>query len=195
MDKINWFSRYQLLFIALFILFGVIAPIYYVSYPLYGDESIFLAIGKSIKNGALLYRDVADIKPPGIFYLAALVFSVAGKSFIAARVLTFVVNIASALLILKLGTKIKDKNVGMLASILFLVSVYLPMCHGYYFLGEPFAVFFILLSVLFFLKEDYRAKFIAGLILGIGILFKQTVFLLFGVFFLFYLKITEQEIM
>ena len=186
MNKINRLSRYQLLFIALFILFGVIAPIYYISYPLYGDETTFLAMGNSIKNGALLYRDVSDIKPPGIFYLAALVFSVAGKSFIAARVLTFVVNIASALLILKLGTKIKDKNVGMLASILFLVSVYLPMCNGYYFLGEPFAVFFILLSVFYFLKEDYRAKFIAGLALGMGIFFKQTVVLLFGAFLLSY---------
>ena len=150
MNGINRLSRYQLFFITLFILFGVIVPIYYISYPLYGDEGIFLTIGDSIKNGALLYRDVADIKPPGIFYLAALVFSVVGKSFIAARVLTFVVNIASALLILKLGTKIKDKNVGMLASILFLISVYLPLCHGYYYLGEPFVVFFILLSVLCF---------------------------------------------
>jgi len=187
MEKLTQISRNHLLFIALFILFGVIAPIYYISYPLYGDEGIFLTMGDSIKNGALLYRDVADIKPPGIFYLAALVFSVVGKSFIAVRALTFVVNIASALLILKLGAKIKDKNVGMSASIIFLVSVYLPLCHGYYYLGESFVVFFILLSVLFFLKDGHRAKFIAGLTLGLGIFFKQTAFFLFGVFFLFYL--------
>jgi len=177
----------KLIFLIFFILFGAIVPICYLSRPLFADESVYLAIGNFVRNGALLYRDVADVKPPGIYYLAALVFSVAGKSFIAARVLTFVVNIASALLILKLGTKIKDKNVGMLASILFLISVYLPLCHGYYFLGEPFTVFFILLSILFFLKDEYWSRFIAGLLLGIGFLFKQETILLSGVFFLFYL--------
>jgi 4-amino-4-deoxy-L-arabinose transferase-like glycosyltransferase len=159
----------KLIFLIFFILFGVIAPICYLSRPLFADESVYLAIGNFVRNGALLYRDVADVKPPGIYYLAALVFSVAGKSFIAARVLTFVVNIASALLVLILGTKIKDKNVGMLASILFLISAYLPLFQGYYYLAEPFAVFFILLSVLFFLKEGHRSKFIAGLTLGIGL--------------------------
>ena len=177
----------KLVFLIFFILFGVLVPICYLSRPLFIDESVYLMIGAFVKNGALLYHDVAEVKPPGIFYLAALVFSVAGKSFIAVRVLTFVVNIASALLILKLGTKIKDKNVGMLASILFLVSVYLPSFQGHYYLAEPFTVFFILLSVLFFLKEGYRSRFIAGLLLGIGFLFKQETILLSGVFFLFYL--------
>jgi len=177
----------NIIFLISFVLFGLIVPICYLSHPLFDDESVFLEIGDFIRNGSLLYRDVADIKPPGIFYLAALIFSAAGKSFIAARVLTFVVNIASALLILKLGTKIKDKNVGMTTSILFLIGIYLSRFQGYYYKTEPYAVFFILLSVLFFLKESRRYKFTAGLMLGMGVLFKQTTILVFGVFFLFYL--------
>jgi len=168
-ERLLLLSRWHLLFIALFFFFGVIVPIYYISYPLLGDETTFLAIGNSIKNGALLYRDVADIKPPGIFYLAALVFSVAGKSFIAARILTYFVNAASAILIFAIGTKVKDNNVGMIVAILFLIGAYLPLFQGYYYMIEPFAVFFILLSVLFFLRDGYRSKFIAGLILGIGL--------------------------
>jgi 4-amino-4-deoxy-L-arabinose transferase-like glycosyltransferase len=42
---------------------------------------------------------------------------------------------------------------------------------------EPFAVFFILLSVLCFFKDGYPAKLIAGFLLGVGVLFKQTTIL------------------
>jgi len=177
----------KLIFFICFVLLGAIVPIYYLFRPIFVDESVFLAIGAFVRNGALLYRDVSEVKTPGIFYLAALVFSVVGKSYIALRILVCIIHALSALLIFKLGTKIKDKNVGMLASILFLVSVYLPSFQGYYYLTEPFAVFFILLSVLCFFKDGYPTKLIAGFLLGLGVFFKQTTILFFGVFFLFYL--------
>ena len=187
MEKLKNLSRSQLLFILLFILFGVIVPITYISAPLHVDESTFLVIGNSIKDGSLLYKDVANIKSPGVFYLSALVFSVVGKSFIAVRILTYLVHIISAFLMYRLGKKIADKNIGMIASLLFLIGVYIPQFHGYRYLTESYAVLFTLLSMFFFLKEGYRAKFITGLALGIGIIFKQTAIFLFGVFLLVYL--------
>lgn len=38
----------------------------------YGDEGIYLSIGRAINNGFLLYRDVFDNKPPMIYLIAAL---------------------------------------------------------------------------------------------------------------------------
>lgn len=187
MEKLKKLSGKHLLFILLFILIGVIFPIYYISLPLHFDESTFLAIGAHIRNGSLLYRDVSDIKTPGIFYLAALVFTVAGKSFIAARILTYFVNAVLAILIFFIGKKVKDKNVGMIASILFSIGAYLPLFQGYYYMTEQFALIFILISFLFFLRDGYHSKFISGLFLGMGVLFKQTTILIFGMFFLFYL--------
>ena len=131
MEKLKNLSLSQLLFISLFILFGVIIPVTYISAPLHVDESTFLVIGNSIKDGSLLYKDVANIKSPGVFYLSALVFSVVGKSFIAVRILTYLVHIISAFLVYRLGKKIADKNIGMIASLLFLIGVYIPQFQGY----------------------------------------------------------------
>jgi len=48
-------------------------------------------------------------------------------------------------------------------------------------------VFFTLLSIAFFLKNSFRYNFLAGIFLGIAVLFKQTTILLYGVYFLFFL--------
>jgi hypothetical protein len=40
--------------------------------PLWGDQAIFLVGGKAIHDGALLYRDFWDLKPPGIYGLYSL---------------------------------------------------------------------------------------------------------------------------
>ncbi len=42
-----------------------------------GDQALFLIYAKAINNGAILYRDVWDIKQPGIF----IFYLIAGKSF------------------------------------------------------------------------------------------------------------------
>jgi len=180
-------SRKNLIFIILFIVFGLIPPIFYIYNTLHVDEATFLVIGNYIKNGSVMYKDYGNNKFPGIFYLAALVFSITGKSFMAARILTYIIQAISAIIIFVLGTKIKNKNVGMIAAILFLIGVYLPDFQGYLYMTESYVVFFSLVSILFFLKDSHHAKFISGLALGIGMIFKQTAVLIFGVYFLFYL--------
>jgi len=42
------------------------------------DTSIYLAMGRSFLNGLTLYRDVFDLKPPGIFFLSALSLGIFG---------------------------------------------------------------------------------------------------------------------
>jgi hypothetical protein len=165
-----------------------IVPILYInSIGLSDDEAAYLVIGDRISNGSVLYRDVSDVKFPGTYYLAALINSIFGKSLIAARILVCIFHAASAILIYLLGTKIKDKKVGMTASVFFLIAAYIPIFQGYFFKAEPFAVFFLLLSALFFLKKSYSNNILAGIFLGIGVIFKQTAILLFGVYFLYYL--------
>lgn len=43
-----------------------------LSGPLNFDSTVYLAIGRGILNGLLPYRDLVDIKPPGIFLVSAL---------------------------------------------------------------------------------------------------------------------------
>ena len=40
--------------------------------PLWGDQALFMVGGEAIRNGAVLYRDFWDVKPPGIFGVYAL---------------------------------------------------------------------------------------------------------------------------
>jgi hypothetical protein len=47
-------------------------------YPIAIDQALFCSMGQRLLRGQLLYRDVWDIKPPGIFYIYALIVKVFG---------------------------------------------------------------------------------------------------------------------
>jgi hypothetical protein len=140
---------------------------------LHVDESTFLVISTKLQNGAVLYKDVADVKNPGIFYLAAMTFTLFGKSYIAVRILTYLIHIGSATIVYLLGKKIASKKIGMISSILFLIGVYIPQYQGHMYLTESYVVFFMLLSAYFFLKKDLYSKLFSGIFLGLAFMFKQ----------------------
>ncbi|MGA2075714.1 MAG: glycosyltransferase family 39 protein [Terriglobia bacterium] len=47
-------------------------------YPIAIDQALFCSMGQRLLRGSLLYRDVWDIKPPGIFYIYALIVKIFG---------------------------------------------------------------------------------------------------------------------
>ncbi len=47
-------------------------------YPLWHDQGVFCVIGQGILKGQLPYRDLWDIKPPGIYYIYALIVKLFG---------------------------------------------------------------------------------------------------------------------
>ena len=55
--------------------------------PLWGDQALFLVGGEAIRNGAVLYRDFWDVKPPGIFGVYTLAGTLFGFSGIGMHVL------------------------------------------------------------------------------------------------------------
>ena len=54
-------------------LFAVIRALPIFTYPLSRDQGTYLTMGKSLLHGSVLYRDLWDNKPPGIFYLYRLI--------------------------------------------------------------------------------------------------------------------------
>ena len=176
------FSNPRLIYIFLLISTAIIFPLFYLQHWIHVDEGTFLSIGRAISKGDILYKDIIDIKPPGIFYLASFIFKIGGYSFIATRLVVYFVHFASAVIIYFLGKKIHSERVGIISSFFFLVLVYTPVFEGYYYLTEPFAIFFILLSVYLFFKDGFYPKLLSGIFLGIAILFKQTSVLLLLVF-------------
>ena len=53
------------------------------------DDSVYLKIGELITHGLSPYRDVFDNKPPGIYYLAALIAWMGQSHWLASRVFLF----------------------------------------------------------------------------------------------------------
>src|SRR4051812_43685219 len=51
--------------------------------PIGGDASVYLAVGRGILNGLAPYRDLFEIKPPGMFWLAGLSLALGGDERLA----------------------------------------------------------------------------------------------------------------
>jgi 4-amino-4-deoxy-L-arabinose transferase-like glycosyltransferase len=185
--KLGYDNEIRYLFIAFFILLALIPPLYYIHSFLSPDESGFMFIGDSINHGSIPYKDLIDIKPPGIFYLNALIFAVFGKSFYASRIVLYIVNALSALIIYFLGKDLWDEHIGQLSSILFLIGVYNPLIEGYFVLTEQYMVFFGLFGILVFFKfHDWRYLVPVGFFFGIATLFKQPGILFFVLILIYY---------
>ena len=145
--KLDRTMRFNNLFVISFIIFALIPAFAYINGFLGPDESCFMFIGNSLIHGSILYKDFIDNKPPGIFYLNALIFLLFGKSFYVSRIVLFIVNGLSGLIIYRLGKDLWNERVGQLSCILFLVSIYHPLIDGYFVLTDQYMVFFGLLGI------------------------------------------------
>lgn len=60
------------------------------------DEGVTMATAMRVANGDHLYADVFEFYPPGSFALVAVIFSVFGVSYLAAKVATVLLTLATA---------------------------------------------------------------------------------------------------
>jgi len=188
-------NKENIVLILMCISLAFIFPLLYLHTSLYVDESLFLVIGRKISYGAVLYRDVGDNKTPGIFLLSAFLFKVFGRSYIIPRLFVYTINSLSALMIFLLGKKIRNAEVGIHSSLLFLVVLYLPQYKAYTFITEPFAIFFFIIAAFLLSKKDaILYKFGAGISIGIGYLFNQTIMLFLIVIGIFYIAIYKKNL-
>ncbi len=68
-----WFYGLSILVLIIIVILGVLS----LRDGFSGDQALFLIYSKAINNGAVLYRDVWDIKQPGIFVF----YLIGGKIF------------------------------------------------------------------------------------------------------------------
>lgn len=175
----------DLWFVIAFFASAVILPLIYLDQPLHFDEGIFLTIGNQLASGETLYADIADHKPPGVFFVATAVYHLFDAPVVAARLLTYGVIAGSGLLVVRLGQQFRGRLEAQVAGVLFVVMSYLPHFDGFYFMTEPYAVLAMLVAAVSFTRDSAISRVGAGVALGIGVLFNQTVFL-FGATILLY---------
>jgi hypothetical protein len=143
------------------------------------DEGYYGTIANDILDGGAVYRTAVDTKPPGMYYIYAGVFRVAGRNnLLAVHLLAIFVVVATALALRRIGARLADEWAGAWSGIGYVVFV-----HAYRpgdTLGansEIFAALPIVLSVLAFFHGQKKAAlglmFLSGALIGVAALIRQ----------------------
>ena len=155
------------------------------------DESTYMIIGRDILNGKLLYTDVTDTKPVGIFLFYAMLEFLFGSSIFMKRLAFSILVGITSFLIFKVSKKLfTSQKVAFASGIIYIFYTSVWNYHGRSPNTELLFNFFTIAGLLFFLKRDYKSYLLGGLSLGIGFIVKYLV--LFDLFaFLLYFFILE----
>ena len=143
------------------------------------DEDWYGTIANDILDGGSVYHTAVDTKPPGIYYIYAGVFRMAGRNNLrAVHIFAIVVVVATALVVRRIGARVGDEWAGAWSGIGYAVFVhaYQPgdtlAANTEIFASLPFA-----LSVLAFLQGEKRASwgwmFLSGTLVGAATLIRQ----------------------
>ena len=98
------------------------------------DQGTYLTIGRSLLEGRILYRDLWDNKPPGIFYLYALIARVFGTHLWSAAA----VDLGLILLISWCIFRFTDRSLGpMAAAVAVAIHAAWHVEAGYIFTAQP----------------------------------------------------------
>jgi len=161
------------------------------------DESTYLQIGKELLDGKKYFIDVIDVKPPGIFYVTAVIQAVFGDSIFLFRLLCSVLIAFTSFLLFRLKFKLSGSSEeAVAAGVLYILMLSVYTYYGISANTELFTNLLAVSALLLFVSGLKGSYFFAGLLLGIGFIIKHSVvfdYLAFGSFFLFS-SITSKKI-
>ncbi|MBD2208387.1 glycosyltransferase family 39 protein [Nostoc linckia FACHB-104] len=138
------------------------------------DDSVFLKIGELIVDGLVPYRDVFDNKPPGIYYLAAVIAAISNNHWLAPRLFLFVFAALFGIWVIKYTRNYWGDLAAYLVAWIFGLSY--TITQGYSFHTDQFCAFFGFAAVVAISSKHSQARyswFLAGLSIGVAFLFKQ----------------------
>ncbi|PYJ15009.1 MAG: hypothetical protein DME94_07610 [Verrucomicrobia bacterium] len=143
------------------------------------DEDYYSTIASDILDGGKVYHTAVDTKPPGMYYIFAGVFRVAGRNnLLAVHLLAIFVVAATALVVRRIGARVADEWAGAWSGIGYAVFVhaYLPQ-DTLAANTEIFASLLLSLSILAFLQGEKEARwrwmFLSGTLVGAATLIRQ----------------------
>src|SRR5437867_2514211 len=143
------------------------------------DEGYYGTIANDILDGGKVYHTAVDTKPPGIYYIYAAVFRVAGRNnLLAVHLLAIFVVVATALVVRRISARLSNEWAGAWSGIGYAVFV-----HAYRpgdtlaANTEIFASLLLTLSILALLRGEKEARwswmFLSGTLVGAATLIRQ----------------------
>ena len=143
------------------------------------EEGQILTEAHALLHGAVLYRDIDCWLTPGIWYLTAGIFELAGPSLDATRWVMVMLSLLATGLVFAISTFLSSWRWGLFAGGLMLVQRVLAFPAGVFIWYTEFAILFALLVAWCLLRygRDERARWLVltGVCVGLSFLFKQNV--------------------
>ncbi|HKR98360.1 MAG TPA: hypothetical protein VJU79_02485 [Candidatus Dormibacteraeota bacterium] len=159
--------------LALVVVFVVLRVPSLVEPVQFSDEGTYADIGWALDHGAVLYRDVWDNKPPGVYWLASGIAALS-PSVIAFHVAASIVTALTAVVVWLLARRLASGAVAWVATFAFVVVASLPTLAGDVFNAEAVGALFAATAVLFLLKGRPIRSVLAGVLVLAAVLCKAT---------------------
>ncbi|PIS21730.1 hypothetical protein COY33_01975 [candidate division WWE3 bacterium CG_4_10_14_0_2_um_filter_42_7] len=148
------------------------------------DESITLSVAQGIRRGEVLYKEIADNKPP-LLYLTMALF---GGTLLGGKIATAIFVILAEIGFFLLAEKLlKDRKKAFIALSIFTILINIPTFEGNLINGEIFFIAPIIWGALLALSASSKKALLAtGFLYGVAILFKAPAITDFGALVVFF---------
>lgn len=159
------------------------------------DESTYLEMAREMLEGKVLYVDVIDIKPPGIFLILSGFQLLFGYSIFFIRLLVTLWIGLTAFLIYSSGMLLfRDKKASVAGGIIYIFFISTWSFYGISITPEIFFNLFTILALWILLKYQSAWRYLlAGLVAGFGFIVKYFVMMDFAAFMLFFIFLKNYE--
>lgn len=187
--KYTWKSLW--IFLPGLLLFVFWFPTYW--YPFGRDQGVFSVVALDILDGKIPYRDVLDLKPPGIFYLYSMAFAVFGNSMKSIRIMDFLLvwtQLSSALFLFPRNRRL---FIGIVASTALGIGYFHLLIYWWMAIPDYYLLIPILWGLIIYQRLSRnisyrRLSFFCGIMLGICFWLKFTGIIIGMVFLYIFLK-------
>src|SRR5229473_230870 len=144
----------------------------FIEPPWYSDAGTYADIGWALNHGARLYVDVWDNKPPGIYWLSALLVGHLQVA-IAMPLASMLSTGVAAVCVASIGRRVGGAGVGTIAALSYVVVASLPNLDGDLFNAELFGATFVAAAIAIVVHSSRpRWLIVAGALAGLALLFK-----------------------
>lgn len=153
------------------------------------DESTYLEIARMLLSGKILYVDMVDIKPPGIFLILAGLQAVFGYSLFVIRLLVALwIGLTAFLVYLTAKQLHNEERSSLAAGIIYIFLISTWSFYGLSITPEIFFNLFTILALYVLLSKQHAVKYFwAGLLAGTGFIIKYLVLFDFTAFMVYML--------